>query len=223
MEHTPRRYTLNDLVKIARDEFPGILSSETQVLRLFGDAHFERRGIPNVPRRDDTSLLQVLSVGNWGRNFEDPCWATIIDKQLKFYYGSGKVLQTPKGQGVPPYPYYNKLALFYDPHNTTPFRVVRPGNLAKERAWPEARALLEALIKFLHLREGIVNEVEDNLTGDLGVRFTALCAKLLRDGREESPIFIGEKNRRASNVRVKNEPEDSCKSSVLIHSTKILM
>jgi hypothetical protein len=223
MEHTIRRYTLNDLVKIARDEFPRMLSSETQVLRLFGDARFERRGIPNVPRRDDTSLLQVLSIGNWGRNFEDSCWATIIDKQLKFYYGSGKVLQAPKGQGVPPYPYYNKLALFYDPHNTMPFRVVRPGNFAKERAWPEARALLEALIKFLHLREGIVDEADDNFKGDLGVQFTALCAKLLRDGRESSPIFIGEEVRRASNVRVKNEPEDSCKSSVLIHSTKLLM
>ena len=73
MEHTIRRYTLNDLIKIARDDFPGLLSSETEVLRLFGDARFERRGIPNVPRRDDTSLLQVLSIGNWGRNFEDPC------------------------------------------------------------------------------------------------------------------------------------------------------
>ena len=56
----------------------------------------------------------------------------------------------------------------------------------------EARALLEALIKFLHLREGIVTEVEDNLTGDLGVQFTALCAKLLRDGHEDSPFFIAE-------------------------------
>ena len=68
-----------------------------------------------------------------------------------------------------------------------------------------------------------MNEVEDNLTGDLGVQFTALCAKLLRDGHEDSPFFIAEENRRASNVRVKNEPEDSCKSSVLIHSTKLLM
>jgi hypothetical protein len=223
MEHTIRRYTLNDLIKIARDDFPGLLSSETEVLRLFGDARFERRGIPNVPRRDDTSLLQVLSIGNWGRNFEDPCWATIIDKQLKFFYGSGKVLQAPKGQGVPPYPYYNKLALFYDPHNTTPFRVVRPGNFAKERAWPEAGAVLEALIKFLHLREGIVNEVDDNLKGDLSFQFTELCAKLLRDDPESSPTFIEEKNRRASNVCVKHEPEDICKSSVLIQSTKLLI
>jgi hypothetical protein len=216
-------YTLNDLVKIARDEFPGMLSSERQVLRLFGDAHFESRKVPHVPRKGDTSQVQVLSIGKWGRKFKDPCWTAIVDKRIRFYYGSGEALQTPKGAGVPPYPYYRRFALFYDPHNTAPFRVVRPGDSASQRAWPEARALLEALIKFLHLREGIVDEVNDNFKGNLGVQFTELCAKLLRDGRESSPIFIGEEVRRASNVRVKNEPVDSCKSSVMIYSTELLM
>jgi hypothetical protein len=223
MEGNVRRYTLQDLVSIARDAFPGVVSSDHTILRLFGDAHFESRVIFNVPRMGDTSEVRVLSIGKWGRQFEDPCWATIIDKQLKFYFGSGDILQAPKGIGVPHYPYCNKLALFYDPHDTMPFKFVRPGDFAKERAWPEARALLEALIKFLHLREGIVDEVDDNLKGDLGVQFTALCAKLLRDVRESSPIFIGERTRRAGNVRVKNDPENSCKSSVSIHSTRLLM
>ena len=130
MEHNIRRYTLNDLVKLARDEFPFLLSSKNQVLRLFGDAHFERRVIFDVPRMADTSQIQVLSIGNWGKSFENPCWATIIDNQLRFYYGHD-VLQAPKGKGVPPYPYYNKLTLFYDPHKTAPFSAVRPGNFAQ--------------------------------------------------------------------------------------------
>ena len=132
------------------------------------------------------------------------------------------MLQAPKGAGVPPYPYYRGRDLFYEPHNTTPFKFVRPGD-TYERAWPEARALLDALIKFLYLREGIVDEVDNSFKGDLSIQFTALCARLLKDGRESSPVFRGEEIHRASNVHVKHEPEDSCKSSVLIHSTKILM
>ena len=100
--------------------------ASVRFLRLFGDAHFESRKVPNAPRKGDVSQVQVLSIGKWGRRFENPCWAAIIDKQLKFYFGNGKELLAPRGAGIPPYPFYrnNKFALFYNPHNTTPFRVV---------------------------------------------------------------------------------------------------
>ena len=64
-----------------------------------------------------------------------------------------------------------------------------------------------------------MNEVNENLKGDLGVQFIALCAKLLRDGCDSSPIFREEVDRRASNTRVKIEFEVICKSSFSICDT----